>query len=154
MKHLSCPALQKASPDSPVKVIAKMFTNFIRAADYNETRIAPWKHSYSRLKQLNKMLENHRESRKYKRRMLDVVVDFDKKYRRTKSISERISDMIPQHSKNQMPKLMPHLYNLVDAMGKNNNQSNVRFLSPQLASVVNKYDESETRNHFLNLTLN
>ncbi|KAI1714008.1 moulting cycle domain-containing protein [Ditylenchus destructor] len=135
-----------AAVQTPIRTISKLFTNFIRAADEKEARLTPWKQSYAKLQKLNEFLESQRETRKYRHRMLDVVVDFDSKYRKTRKISERMKSVMPEFAKEKLPKLMPPLYDLLDTMTNHTKRVNLSFLSPKLASVMQRYDPAETTN--------
>lgn len=47
----------KTDPKSPVRQLTGLFTNILHHVDKNNSRIAPWKQSYSQLKQVTTLIK-------------------------------------------------------------------------------------------------
>ncbi|KAI1717016.1 moulting cycle domain-containing protein [Ditylenchus destructor] len=151
---------EKLAPQTPFKALATIMTNSIRAsrAGSNETLDNPGKGSYNQLKQLNHLLEAVRDTKNYRRRMLDIVTDGDKSVRKPTQLSDRIPpNLFPAPEK--VPPLLRSLYTtLLDEINNHNgSQLSYQLLSPKFASLVRDRnlpnEESSSKNQLLSPNL-
>ncbi|KAI6216144.1 hypothetical protein M3Y99_01837800 [Aphelenchoides fujianensis] len=132
----------KVEPKSFVRQMTNMFGTVLKAADANNTRLSPWKQSYSHLKKLNELMRTHRDELQYSHRMLDTVVDHDEKYRRRLPFMKRFRQLQPEPA--NMPRMLKDTYELVDSLNKHTEMLNAKILSPRFASLVDDNRDKDT----------
>ncbi|KAI6212552.1 hypothetical protein M3Y94_00039500 [Aphelenchoides besseyi] len=132
----------KVEPKSFVRQMTNMFGSVLHSVDANNSRLAPWKESYSHLKQLNEIMRTHREEFSYKHRMLDTVTDNDARYRKKLPFMKRMRQMQPDAE--NMPKMLKDTYELVDSMNKHTEMLNVKVLSPRFGSLIDDNRDQDT----------
>ncbi|TKR67427.1 hypothetical protein L596_023582 [Steinernema carpocapsae] len=143
LNSLADPSISK--PPSAIKQVSTFLTNLVHAIDKNNGRVSSWDDAYKQLQELKGMVEETRQMSKYRYRVLDIVLGENNAYRKKKTISQRIKGFMPEEKKG-MP-MLEETYKLVDALSKNNQDLNYKFLSPKFASVLPS-DNKETRNLF------
>uniref|UniRef100_A0A915EKP8 Uncharacterized protein n=1 Tax=Ditylenchus dipsaci TaxID=166011 RepID=A0A915EKP8_9BILA len=124
----------KLAPKGSAKTLINALTNSVRAWRGREKKQGG--SAYTQLQQLNTVMKSFRESQNYHRRMLDIVVDGDKSYRKPTHLSERLSDILP--SPDKVPALLRNLYSsLVEKLGNHTgSQLNYQFLPLKFAAIV------------------
>lgn len=78
-------------------------------------------------------MEIQTETRRYRRSLADIVLERKGEYRRKATASDRLRSMMPLNKDDPM---IRDLFNLLDTFEKHNNNTNYRFLSPKVGSVI------------------